>query len=101
MAKAGSEAGSILREFRVPAADLGNYAVGGKVGVDLFKKGGYIKNYKLYRQDQRGILRIYLKYVTKGDPVIPAEVEFGRVALQMLLTDAMESSNKAALQQRE
>ena len=38
--------------------------------VDLWKKGGYIRNYKLYRQDQRGILRIYLKYVEKGTPVI-------------------------------
>jgi small subunit ribosomal protein S8 len=38
--------------------------------VDLWKKGGYIKNYKLYRQDQRGVLRIYLKYVSKGNPVI-------------------------------
>lgn len=38
--------------------------------VDLWKKGGYIKNYKLYRQDQRGVLRIYLKYVAKGTSVI-------------------------------
>jgi small subunit ribosomal protein S8 len=38
--------------------------------VDIWKKGGYIKNYKLYRQDQRGVLRIYLKYVEKGVPVI-------------------------------
>lgn len=38
--------------------------------VDLWKKGGYIRNYKLYRQDQRGILRIYFKYVEKGTPVI-------------------------------
>lgn len=38
--------------------------------VDIWKKGGYIKNYALYRQDQQGILRIYLKYVEKGVPVI-------------------------------
>ncbi len=38
--------------------------------VDLWKKGGFIKNYKLYRQDSRGILRIYLKYVGKNEPVI-------------------------------
>ncbi len=38
--------------------------------VDLWKKGGYIKNYKLYRQGQRGVLRVYLKYVDKGTPVI-------------------------------
>jgi small subunit ribosomal protein S8 len=48
----------------VPASQL-------KVAVvDLWKKGGYIRDYKLYRQDQRGILRIYLKYVDKGTPVI-------------------------------
>ncbi len=48
----------------VPASQL-------KVAVvDLWKKGGYIRDYKLYRQDQRGILRIYLKYVDKGVPVI-------------------------------
>ena len=39
LAKAGVEAGSILREFPVPAKDLANVAVGGKIGVDLFKVG--------------------------------------------------------------
>jgi large subunit ribosomal protein L3 len=39
LAKAGVEAGSILREFTVAHADLGNMAVGGKIGVDLFKVG--------------------------------------------------------------
>ena len=39
MAKAGSEAGTILKEFHVTAADIGKYAVGGKIGVDLFKEG--------------------------------------------------------------
>ena len=39
MAKAGSEAGSILKEFHVAVADIGKYAVGGKIGVDLFKEG--------------------------------------------------------------
>lgn len=38
--------------------------------VDILKKTGFIKNYKLYRQDNRGILRIYLKYVGKNEPVI-------------------------------
>lgn len=48
----------------VPASEL-------KVAiVDLWQKGGYIKNYKLYQQEQRGVLRIYLKYVAKGEPVI-------------------------------
>lgn len=38
--------------------------------VDLWKKTGFIKNYKLYQKDQQGILRIYLKYVGKNRPVI-------------------------------
>jgi small subunit ribosomal protein S8 len=48
----------------IPASEL-------KVAiVDLWKRGGYIKNYKLYQQEKRGVLRIYLKYVGKGEPVI-------------------------------
>ena len=39
LAKAGVEAGSILREFTVAAKDLTNVAVGGKIGVDVFKVG--------------------------------------------------------------
>jgi large subunit ribosomal protein L3 len=38
-AKAGVEAGSILREFRVAEADLASLEVGGKVAVDIFKVG--------------------------------------------------------------
>jgi large subunit ribosomal protein L3 len=39
LAKAGVEAGSILKEFRVAADQLGSFQVGGKVGVDIFKEG--------------------------------------------------------------
>jgi large subunit ribosomal protein L3 len=39
LAKAGVEAGSILREFTVGADVLGTLKVGGKIGVDLFKVG--------------------------------------------------------------
>lgn len=39
LAKAGVEAGSILKEFRVAAEQLGNYSVGGKIGVELFTEG--------------------------------------------------------------
>jgi len=39
LAKAGTEAGSILKEFHVLASDLGKYSLGGKIGVDLFKEG--------------------------------------------------------------
>ena len=38
-AKAGVEAGHILKEFRVSEADAGNLKVGGKVGVDIFQIG--------------------------------------------------------------
>jgi len=38
-AKAAMEAGAVLREFRATAEELGNFKVGGKLGVDLFKVG--------------------------------------------------------------
>ncbi len=38
--------------------------------AEILKKNGFIRNYKLYRQEQKGILRIYLKYVEKDQPVI-------------------------------
>ncbi len=39
LAKAGVEAGSILKEFRVAPDQLSAYQVGGKIGVELFKEG--------------------------------------------------------------
>jgi len=38
-AKAGVEAGHILKEFRVSEADASNLKVGGKVGADIFQIG--------------------------------------------------------------
>ena len=38
--------------------------------LEILKKNGFIKNYKLYRQGQKGIVRIYLKYVGKNQPVL-------------------------------
>ena len=38
-AKAGVEAGHVLKEFRIPETELANLKVGGKVGVDVFKVG--------------------------------------------------------------
>ncbi len=38
-AKAGVEAGHVLSEFRVEPDQLGNFKVGGQVGVDIFKVG--------------------------------------------------------------
>lgn len=39
LAKAGVEAGSILKEFRVAPDQLSAYQVGAKIGVDLFSEG--------------------------------------------------------------
>jgi large subunit ribosomal protein L3 len=39
LSKAGVEAGHVLKEFRVPEAELGNLKVGGQIGVDVFKVG--------------------------------------------------------------
>jgi len=39
LAKASTEAGHVLREFRVSESELGNFKLGGKVGVDIFKVG--------------------------------------------------------------
>jgi large subunit ribosomal protein L3 len=39
LAKAGVEAGHLLKEFRADAKDLANLKVGGKLSVDLFKVG--------------------------------------------------------------
>ncbi|OFZ98121.1 MAG: 50S ribosomal protein L3 [Betaproteobacteria bacterium RIFCSPLOWO2_02_FULL_62_17] len=38
-AKAGVEAGNVVKEFRVGEADLANLNLGGKLGVDLFTVG--------------------------------------------------------------
>src|SRR5579871_1303444 len=41
-AKAGVEAGSILREFRTSEEELGGLQAGGKLGADLFKPGQFV-----------------------------------------------------------
>lgn len=38
--------------------------------AEILKKSGFIKNYKLFKQDNKGVLRLYLKYIGKGEPVI-------------------------------
>ncbi len=41
--------------------------------ADVMMKSGFIRNYKLYRADAKdkiGILRVYLKYVGKNQPVL-------------------------------
>src|SRR5512146_1853435 len=39
LAKAGVEAGHVLKEFRVPETEVANLKVGGKIGVDVFQVG--------------------------------------------------------------
>jgi large subunit ribosomal protein L3 len=39
LAKAGVEAGSVLREFTAAAEEISKLTIGGKIGVDLFKVG--------------------------------------------------------------
>jgi len=39
LAKASTEAGHVLREFRVAESELGSFKLGGKIGVDIFKVG--------------------------------------------------------------
>lgn len=42
-----------------------------KVAItDIWRKSGFIRDYKLYRQHEKAVLRIYLKYEGKGNPVI-------------------------------
>src|SRR3954467_10499061 len=39
LAKAGTEAGPLLREFRVSEQEIASFKAGGKLGVDIFKVG--------------------------------------------------------------
>jgi len=38
--------------------------------VDLWKSTGYVRNYRLFKQNNMPVLRVYLKYVGKNKPVI-------------------------------
>lgn len=52
------------KKVDMPASQL-------KVAItDIWKKSGFIRDYKLYRQNEKAVLRIYLKYGEKGNPVI-------------------------------
>lgn len=42
-----------------------------RVGIaEIFKKNGFIRNYKLFRDGEKGVLRIYLRYTGKEQSVI-------------------------------
>ena len=69
-----------LRKVDVPTSRL-------KVAVtDILKKEGYIKNFKLYRHEEKGIIRIYLKYVGKNLPVIRGLKRISRPSLRVYAT---------------
>jgi small subunit ribosomal protein S8 len=51
--------------------------------VDLWKEHGFVKNYKLFRQGEEGVLRIYLKYVGKQNPVIRGLTRISRPGLRV------------------
>ena len=46
---------------------------GSKIKMELvrvLKEQGYIKDYKFLEDDKQGVLRVYLKYVSEGQPTI-------------------------------
>ena len=54
--------------------------------ADILKKSGFIKNYKLYKasaMDKKGILRVYLKYVGKNQPVLHGLKRVSKPALRV------------------
>ncbi|MCD6079973.1 MAG: 30S ribosomal protein S8 [Candidatus Omnitrophica bacterium] len=38
--------------------------------MEIFKKEGYIKDYRFIEDDKQGIIRVYLKYVDKNRPAL-------------------------------
>jgi small subunit ribosomal protein S8 len=53
-----------LRKVDLPSSQM-------KVAIaEILKEHGFIRNYKLFRQEQKGVLRLYLKYVGKNRSVI-------------------------------
>lgn len=50
--------------------------------VDLLKNHGFIKNYKLFKKDEKGVLRIYLKYAGRK-PVIHGLQRVSRPSLRV------------------
>lgn len=38
--------------------------------VEVLKKNGFVKNFKVVRDNKQGMMRIYLKYDSKGKPVL-------------------------------
>ncbi len=51
--------------------------------VDIWKEHGFVKNYKLFRQGDEGILRIYLKYSGKTTSVIQGLTRISKPGLRV------------------
>lgn len=54
--------------------------------VDIWKKAGFVRNYRLYRQNEKGIIRIYLKYVGRGQPVIQGLKRISRASRRVYVS---------------
>ena len=54
---------------RLPKVDVPSSSLKVSI-VDIWKQTGFIRNYQLFRQGSQPVLRVYLKYVGKGKPVI-------------------------------
>ena len=54
--------------------------------ADILKRSGFIRNYKLYKAnatDKKGVLRVYLKYIGKNQPIIHGIKRVSRPALRI------------------
>lgn len=51
--------------------------------VEIWKEHGFVKNYKLFRQGETGILRIYLKYVGRQNPIIHGLTRISRPGMRV------------------
>lgn len=51
--------------------------------IKIFKKEGFIANYKLIKDTKQGLLRIYLKYFTDGAPAIIGVKRISRPGLRI------------------
>ncbi|MEW5694136.1 MAG: 30S ribosomal protein S8 [Candidatus Hydrogenedentota bacterium] len=50
-----------------------------KIGIaKILKEEGFIKHFKIVKNDKRGIIRIFLKYNDEGEPVIHQLVRISR-----------------------
>lgn len=48
----------------------------------ILKDEGYIKNFRVIEDDKQGVLKVYLRYDTKGDPMIQGIKRISRPGLR-------------------